>query len=115
MFDASPTSGSPSDPADEDTNMLSEDAGKLIDLIGATNLEFASMWLPAIDVRMAAIEHGLWPGEVESVIDQRITEAMAELGLTKDNGGKKRLPVNDKKTTCYNAKMLRDALHRYRK
>lgn len=95
---------------------LSPEARALVDLIGSSELEFARGWLFTSDLRAAVIEAGLWPDQNDNLIDQTISNVMAELGLTKENKGKSRVPdETGRKVTGFNATMLRQALHQYRK
>jgi hypothetical protein len=100
--------------------VLSPEARALLDLLSSVDLEFIlGGWLPTMSIQQAVLDAGLWQELHENLIQQRITDVMAELGLTKDNRGKRRIdiPADDgqkSRVTVFSATMIREAANKYR-
>lgn len=94
------------------TPIAEPEARALIDLIRSSELGSAQGWLFSSDLRAAVIAAELWPDRSEYLIDQTISSVMAELGLTVENLGKRRvLDETGRKVTAFHAEMVRHALH----
>jgi hypothetical protein len=110
----------PDSPADRHRKqVLSPEARALLDVISGVDLEFVPGWVPSMSIQQAVIDAGLWREIHENLIWQRVTDVMAELGLTRDNRGKRRIDIradDGKKSrlTVFSAKMIGEAVTRYR-
>jgi hypothetical protein len=102
----------------EQEQVLSVDARAVLDLVSGANLELVSGWVSSVSLQQAAVEAGLWRELHENLIAQRLTGVMAELGLTRDNRGKRRIDIRahgqkPQRLTVFSAAMIAEAVRRH--